>query len=124
MPMIQQPTEPAQYDPTRRSEVVGVAPASLHSVAWVNAEGRKSMCLVIVFGKDTEDGGPGVFILADQEQMSEQLRIANVVVKKGVRRWLAGEQATRAADVPAGLGNVDLGPAEAEDEDPLKGILP
>jgi len=131
MPNIVQPTQAPEYDDSRKNEVVGITEVRFIAVAWVNAEGRKSMCLALSFGKDAEDKGPGVFILADESQMSEQLRMANSTVKKGVRKWLGGQKETTAEDIPESL-SIDTpmnGPtAEDEGEDmadnPLAGILP
>ncbi len=130
MPTVHRPNEKPEYDATRKNEVVGITPANIFAVAWVNDEGRKSMCLAIVFGKDSEDEGPGVFILADEMQMKEQLKMANSVVKKGVRKHLASGEETTADDVPANLSKVGIdepmeSPAdESQDADPLSSILP
>ncbi len=131
MPTISRPTQSPEYDESRRNEVVGVTNAKLLAVAWVNGEGRKSMCLALVFGKDAEDKGPGVFILADESQMSEQLRLANSTVKKGVRKWLSSMKETTADDIPSSLTlstPMDGPTAEDAGEDdggnPLDGILP
>lgn len=125
MGSVVHPTAAPEYDDTRRSEVVGVTPAQLHAVAWVDGEGRKSMCLTLIFGKDAEDGGPGIFVMADEIQMKEQLKLANSTVKAGVRKWLAANTESTADDVPAGLSDIDLTPAaEAPSDDPLAGILP
>jgi hypothetical protein len=116
MPSIQYPKQQPEYDSSRRSQVVGVAPAQIYSVAWLNAEGRRSLCLAIVFGKDTEDGGPGVFIMADEDQMNEQLKLATSVVKQGVRQWLASQNPDADTDVPSQLGHIDLGRVELRED--------
>ena len=133
MPTIHTPKQRPEYDDTRRSEVVGFTEAKLFAVAWVNSEGRKSMSLVLVFGKDSaEPEHPGIFIMADEQQMGDTLKMPNSTILKGVRKHLAAADPTTEASVPSSLGTVDLtgdGPmespiAEGEDADPLSSILP
>lgn len=97
----------------KANEVVALTEAKILAVAFVDADGKKSTALAIVFGTDTEDNAPGVFIMANEQQMREQLRVANPLIKKGVREYLAGRKAVKAEDIPeaptSGLGYLDLG---------------
>jgi hypothetical protein len=101
MPNIQQPKRQPEFVNGKRSTVVGVSPAHLYAVAWVDAEGQKSSCLCVTFGTDNEDGGLGVFILADQGQMEEQLKMPNQIIKKGLRAWVGSQTDSGEAEVPA-----------------------
>jgi hypothetical protein len=98
---IQQPKQAAQYDAPNK--VLKVAEVRTVVVIYTNGEGRKSMCLAQVFGKDKDDGGAGVYILAEETQMTDQLKIAGRLVKEGVRRWLAGEGEVKADNIPAAV---------------------
>lgn len=111
MPNIQQPKRNPEYVSGKQNVVTGIAEARILAVSWVNGEGRKSISLVLQFGTDTEDGAPGVFVLADENEMERQLQVANNTIKKGVRAYLARESAPRADDIPeeTGLTNVSVG---------------
>ena len=97
-----QPKAAPEFVPGKPSQVVGVAPVDVLAVAFTNAEGRKSVALALSFGTDTEDGKPGVYILADEAQMGDQLRIANSVVKLGVRKWLDSRKSEE-QEVPSSM---------------------
>jgi hypothetical protein len=110
MGTVRGPKSAPEYVPGKSSTVTGITEAQIYAVAFVNAEGRKSMCLTLVFGKDTEDEGqPGVYILADEDRMRENLAIANPYVKKGVREHIARQREVSGAEVPDDAMSVDLG---------------
>lgn len=118
MPSIIGPKPAAEFVSGKRSTVTAVAPAKLLAVNWVDGDGQKHMALAIQFGKDTEDNGqPGVFILADEAEMSTQLKIANKVVKAGVRAWLAQQENTPEGDIPSSLAMIDDGSPVASVEE-------
>ena len=73
---VQQGTPAPEYIPGKPNQVIGIAPAEILAVKFTNGEGRIGAALAIIFGKDASDGGPGVYILAEQIQMTEQLTIA------------------------------------------------
>lgn len=98
---VQQPRQAAQYG--KPNTVIKVAEVRTVVVIYTNGEGRQSMCLAQVFGKDVDDGGPGVYILAEEHQMTEQLKIAGRLVKDGVRRYLSGETAVKGDNIPAAV---------------------
>lgn len=136
MPSISQPRPAPEFDTSRKSQVINITEARTFAVIWTDAEGQKSMCLAISFGKDAEapnpdKAGPGVFILADQEQMTTDLTIANKIVKAGVQKHLAQEAPATADEVPAGLSTIEIEEPmetpedeEASEDNPLAGILP
>jgi hypothetical protein len=100
---ISQGARAPQYHPGKPNKVLRVAEVKTLAVAFTNSEGRESMCLVHTFGKDVEDGGAGVYVLAEEQQMAEQLKIANTTVKTGVRAWLAGQKDVAASNIPAAV---------------------
>lgn len=97
---VQQGTQAPEYIPDRPNQVIGIAPAEIMAVKFTNGEGRVGAALAIVFGKDVQDGGPGVYILAEQVQMTEQLTIAGPVVRDGVRKHLASRKPVSAGSIP------------------------
>lgn len=97
---VQQGTQAPEYVPGKPNQVIGIAPAEILAVKFTNAEGRVGAALAIVFGKDTQDGGAGVYILAEQVQMTEQLTIAGPVVRDGVRKYLSGRKPVSAEGIP------------------------
>ncbi len=88
-----------EYVQGKVNEVISVTEVKVLAVAFADGESRRSTALVMVFGKDAEDGGAGVFTMADENQMAEQLKIASASIKKGVRSWLSGAKPLE--DVPA-----------------------
>jgi len=103
---VMQPRRAAEYD--KPNTVLKVVDVKTAVVIYTNSEGRKSMCLAYSFGKDVEDGLPGVYIVAEEQQMTETLRVAGKLVRDGVRRWLAGAEDVRSENIPAAvLGVVD-----------------
>jgi hypothetical protein len=103
---VMQPRRAAEYD--KPNAVLKVVDVKTAVVIYTNGDGRKSMCLAYSFGKDVEDGLPGVYIVAEEQQMTETLRVAGKLVRDGVRRWLAGAEDVRSENIPAALlGAVD-----------------
>jgi len=116
MPISQARNAP-EFVPSKPNAVLGITEARVLAVRFTNGDGEVSTALVMQFGTDTEDNAPGVFIMANAEEMGTQLKIANKVVKKGVRQWLASKETSGASDVPATL---DIGPVgEAIDAGPV-----
>lgn len=114
MPSIQQPRRAPEFVNGKQNTVLAVAPAQLLAVSWVDGNGQKSMALVLQFGKDTEDGGPGVFVLADENEMATQLKIPNATIKKGVRAHLARQQDPDPAGVPESATELVAAPTKAK----------
>lgn len=111
---VQQGTPAPEYIPGKPNQVIGIAPAEILAVKFTNGEGRIGAALAIIFGKDASDGGPGVYILAEQIQMTEQLTIAGPVVRDGVRKFIAGRKPVAAGSIPeAALGLT--GPSDGND---------
>lgn len=106
MPTVQQPKRAPEFVPGKKNQVTAMVPVQMYAVNFVNGDSQKSMALILVFGKDTEDGGPGVFVLADENQMAQQILVANETVKKGVRAHLAKMAGPSADEIPDGGGLV------------------
>ena len=100
---IHQGTQTPEYDESRRSEVTAVIEVKTLAVAYTNAEGKKGMWLALVYAKENDDGGPGVFIMAEQEQMGQQLNMAGKIVKSGVRKWIDADVEPGPVDIPKHL---------------------
>jgi len=113
MPTIQGPKAAPEFVNGKRSTVTAVAPANLLCVNWVDADGQKHMALAIQFGHDTEDKAPGVYVMADEEEMKSQLKIANKTIKAGVRAWLAAQKEQSAEEIPS-AGDLFGGSDESE----------
>jgi hypothetical protein len=106
---IQQGTQAPEYAPGRPNQVIGVVPVQQFAVKFTDGDSRISACLAISFGKDKEDGGELVCILAEQVQMTEQLKIAGPLVRDAVRRFMAAQQPVTADNIPASILSVDDG---------------
>jgi hypothetical protein len=98
---VQQPRQAPQYD--KPNSVLKVAPVETRCVVFTNSEGRKSMCLVLIFGKDVDDGGPGVYVFADEQQMTDTLKIASKLVRDGVRRELSKAEGVKGENIPVSV---------------------
>lgn len=112
MPTITEPKRVREYA-NKANVVLGAAEAKLLMVEWAGGDGAKSQALVLVVGTDTTDGGAGVFIMADEAELSRQLKIANPTIKKGVRSWLAASQHSE-GEVPASPDTSDLEVADLD----------
>jgi hypothetical protein len=113
MGRVIQPTAKPEFVTGKANVVQAIAPAQLLAVAWVDGEGRKAVCLALQFGRDANDGGPGVYILADESAMREQLTIANGTIRKGVREWLAKQAEATPEEVPDGA---DIGTDDGDSD--------
>lgn len=122
MGKVLQPTQAPTFVPGKTNTIISVTEVKTLAVAWVDGEGKRQTALVLAFGKDVEDGGIGVFVMADEQQMVEQLRIANPTLKKGVRKFFAQEggvtpeeaSASAAADVGGEDGGTGADPLGAD----------
>ncbi len=102
---IQQARQTPKF--SKPHQIIKVAPAQQLVVVYTNGEGRESMCLALTFGKDVADGGAGVYILAEEQQMIDQLKVAGKIVRDGVRKWISSESEVLSSDIPAAvLGHV------------------
>lgn len=100
MTRVQQGTQAPEFIPSKPNAILGCAPAQIYAVKYTNSEGRVAACLAIVFGKDRDDGGPGVYIMAEQQQMIDTLTIAGNTVRNGVRRELAKGTPVSGGSIP------------------------
>lgn len=63
-------------------------------------------CMVAVFGKRADTGGPGIFVMAEESEMNEQLRLPSAEFEKGVAKHLAARREATAEEIPE---SIDLG---------------
>jgi len=94
------PKDPPKYREGSKNEVLGITEVKTYAVNRTNSDSKEETLLVMVFGK-MEDGGPGVFVLAEADAMRKQLTIANEGLRKQVRTRLAGDVPIEAASLPA-----------------------
>lgn len=95
---VSQPRSAPRHGPPNK--MLAVVDVAMKCTVFTNGDGEERMALVLQFGKDAEDGGPGVWVLADQQQMIEQLKTASKLVRDGVRANMAGKAEVRAENVP------------------------
>lgn len=107
---IQQGTRAPRFHSGKPNQVIRVAEIRTLAVVFTNSEGREAMCQVQVFGKDVDDGGPGVYVLAEEQQMTEALKLASPTVKNGVRKWLASQKDVAGESIPAAVLGQVAGP--------------
>lgn len=82
------------------SEVISVVPTTTFAVKYkdVNDGDKEKTCLVMSFGTH-EDGRPGVFVIANNQQMQANLLIAPEL-RKAVLDFLAKSAPVTADDIP------------------------
>lgn len=106
MAQVQHPTPAPEYVASMANSVISVTEARIFAVSWADGEGQRQMALVLSFGTDINDQGPGVWVLADQKDMMSQLRVPNQLLKKGVRAFLASQKKLEAEDLPPALTDI------------------
>jgi hypothetical protein len=85
--------------PSSGSTILSVTRARHYAVKFRNMDGKESMALVLVFGKDVRDGRDGVWIVALEDRLNEQLR-GNDTIREGVLSFLAKSAKVGADEVP------------------------
>lgn len=98
---VQQVQQTAKF--SKPNQIIKVAEVRQSVVVYTNGEGRESICLALILGKDTTDGGAGVYILAEEQQMRNQLKIAGKLVRDGVRSWLSSMEDVKSDNIPAAV---------------------
>lgn len=104
---------PAAEVTDRVNAVLSVAEARWFAISHTDDHGRKGVALCVSFGKmKGADGRPGVFVLLDNDQMQQNLRIASPDIQEAVSKHLAGTNGASADDIPSHLlgGIVDEPP--------------
>lgn len=96
----------------KNNEIISVVPAQAYAVAYWDAEGKRSTCLVYHFGK-LEDGKDGIFLFANQQQMQDTLRILHEPLLEQVRADLAGQREVSSEDVTVRAGDKSIAAALA-----------
>lgn len=88
-----------------KSKVTAVAEAGLYAVEYADVDSKRAMALVVVFGK-LEDGEPGVFILADNERLTANVKMATDMVRNAVRQHISAQLPASAGAVLAAASEV------------------
>ncbi len=110
MPKVTRPTPAATYHEGRPNQVISLVEVKTYMIKFTDDQGKEEIAQVQVFGTDEEDGGTGVWVIANQQELIEQLRGASKHVRRGVRaqlKELLGDLSED--DLPEDLGAVDLG---------------
>jgi hypothetical protein len=82
--------------------VVKVAPFNWYMIVRTDGAGQRRLCLGAVAGTSTVDGQPAVYILMEDEEIKQRLRMATPSVTAGVRRELAKAAEVSADNIPEG----------------------
>lgn len=77
----------------RPNQVLSTSEVKIHAFRFTDAQGNVDVTLALCFGKDQEDGGPGVYVLPPQ--VMRELKIPARHIKQGLREKFAA-QAKRA----------------------------
>lgn len=85
--------------------VISTTPAKLLAVKYADGGAKVQMAMVVVFGKDTNDGKPGVFVLVDSNMMRDNVTIASPHIRQGVLQALASspDAPLNSDDIPDSL---------------------
>jgi hypothetical protein len=95
-----------------KNEVLAITKVDVYAVNRTNADSEKETLLVMVFGK-MNDGGPGVFVLADAGEVKKQLRIPHQKLLDQIRGKISATEPVEAEDLPPTPG-MDVGLPQAE----------
>lgn len=91
----------------KKNEVLGVTEVKTFAIRYTDGEGKEGQALMLMYGK-LQDGSPGVFVMANSEQLQKTLTLP----PEGIRRQflehlglLGGKDlATPPAVIPSDLG--------------------
>ena len=92
-----------EYVDGKSNEILSITKAEVYAVNWVDPQSRKQTLLAMVFGK-MADGGPGVFIMAEPDQVRKTLTMPNTKFLKQFRQFLAARGPVDAEDLPPTIG--------------------
>lgn len=90
MTTVTQPKR-SQYG-NRRNAVTECAKLEVFLIKWTNSEGRENLSLVAT-GAKAEDGGLGVWVLGEEKDLAANLKVANKVIREGMRARVGGSEA-------------------------------
>lgn len=93
-----QPRRASEFD-VKANAVLAVEEVKTLVIKYTGTDGKIAKAIVMCFGK-VEDKGVGVFVLADEEKMSSDLKVATPHITKAVRKWLEAETKTEEERVP------------------------
>lgn len=91
MAQVQDPTRVGHYPEGRANRIISLTPAQHVMVRYVNPDGRETMALIMAFGEANYGKGgqggpvlPGIFVLANEQQLGAQLRLAPIDHAKAI----------------------------------------
>jgi len=91
MAQVQDPTRVGHYPEGRPNRIISITPAQHVMVRYVNPDGKETMALIMAFGEANYGKGgqggpvlPGIFILANEQQLGAQLRLAPIDHAKSI----------------------------------------
>lgn len=87
----------------KNNEILSITEAKTYVVNWVDRQGHRQTVICMVFGT-MEDGGVGVFILANPDEVRKQLKIPDKTFLQQFRRFIAAKEPVKAEDIPATPG--------------------
>ena len=93
----------AEFIDGKSNEILSITESKTYAVNWVDHEGKRQTVLAMVFGVE-EDGGPGVFILANPDDVRKQLKLPDKSFKKQFRKFLAATEPVEADALPSTPG--------------------
>ena len=96
----------AEFMDGKSNEILSITEAKTYAVNWVDHMSKRQTVLAMVFGK-MEDDGPGVFILANPDDVRKQLKLPDKNFLKQFRRFLAATEPVVAGDLPPTPGMGD-----------------
>lgn len=118
MPSVNRPKPQAKFHEGRPNALISITEVKTYMIKFTDGEGREEIAQVQVFGKNNEDGGTGVWIIANEEELQRTLRIANKHVRRNVRaaiKALSGDLSED--DLPEDGGAIDVGEVDSVTED-------
>lgn len=118
MPTVQRPKPQAKFHDGRPNALISITEVKTYMIKFTDGEGREEIAQVQVFGKNNQDGGVGVWVIANEAELQRTLRIANKYVRRNVRaaiKRLSGDLSED--DLPASGGIIDVGEVDSVTEE-------
>jgi hypothetical protein len=81
-----------------RNKVLRITEARIFAAIVAGNDGLQQKCLLLQFGKNPEDNKPAVFVMANEQEMVEQIKIAPSYIVEGVRAHLAQNESDEVPD--------------------------
>lgn len=108
MGTVSGPRPAAKYHDGAQNKVLAVTPVQAVMARYTNSAGRESMALLYCFGKSTQDGGIGVYVVAGEKQLSETLSVPSPELTRQVRDALEARGLVREGELVASSPPVEF----------------